>query len=172
MPTLHFICYGNICRSPFAEFYARAQLEAAPLPGWTVTSSGIGAVPGSRTPKPGIRAAAALGISLEPHRARSTRHTRPDPDDLLVAMDRLVFGALAERLDVPLEHVVGPGGARLVLLMPLLDPAASGGGLDVPDPMGQGLGAYDRSYRLLQTAVDALIDQLRTHAEPSGSLPL
>ena len=169
MPTLHFICYGNICRSPFAEFYARRCLSARPLPGWDVTSSGVGAVPGTSTPRPGLRAAAALGVPLTTHRARATSDTQPRPNDLLVAMDRQVFGALAENLSSPLADVRGPGGARLQLLMPELNPNATGDRLDVADPMGQGLAAYERSYRLLVRAVDALLDRL--HGETSSSHP-
>lgn len=161
MPTLHFICYGNICRSPFAEFYARAVLRQRPLPSWRVTSSGVGAVPGTRTPRPGLKVAASLGVRLEEHRARATSDTHPGPEDLLIAMDRQVFGTLALNLSLPLAAVKGPGGASLQLLMPELEPEAAGVRLDVPDPMGQGQPAYERSYRLLQRAVDALLDRLR-----------
>lgn len=167
MPTLHFICYGNICRSPFAEHYARQRLAERPLLSWNVTSSGVGAVPGTPTPKPGLRVAASLGVPLEGHRARATTDTHPRRDDLLVAMDRQVFGTLAHNLSIPLSAVRGPGGAVLQLLMPALDPHATGSRLDVPDPMGQGQDAYDRSYRLLCQAVDALLDRLDAEGPPS-----
>jgi len=162
MATLHFVCYGNICRSPFAEHYARLRLADRPLAGWAVTSSGVGAVPGTPSPKPGLRAAASLGVSLDLHRARAFSEMAPQKEDLIVAMDRLVFGSLAQNLAVPLAGVRGPGGAALQLLMPELDPMATGGGLDIPDPMGLGQQAYEASYRLLARAVDALLHRLRS----------
>lgn len=159
MPTVHFVCYGNICRSPYAEHYARRQAQAHGLDGWRFSSSGVGATPGTGTPKPGLRAAAERGVSLEVHRARRVAEVPPEPGDLVIAMDRYVFGALADHLGASLADVRGPSGSTLSLLMQEIANADSRE-LDVPDPMGQGVSAYQQSYEIISEAVDQLIGRL------------
>lgn len=159
MPTIHFVCYGNICRSPYAEHYARLRAAERGLEGWSFVSSGVGAAPGTGTPKPGLVAARERGVDLSPHRAQRVDECPPAPEDLVIAMDRYVFSQLAEHMGATLAEVRGPNGATLRLMMQeLVAPGSSD--LDVPDPMGQGVPAYQSSYGLLSEAVDALLDRL------------
>lgn len=158
-----FICYGNICRSPFAERYAAQRLDAFDLGDQVyVDSAGIGAVSGQPSTKPAVQAARELGVDLAPHRAKRVDELVLAPDALLVAMDRLVFGALLVGQAATLEAARGPGGTRLDLMMKSLAGTDEGRqhGLDVPDPMGEGVGSYRRVYALLQVAVDALLERL------------
>lgn len=172
MLTVHFVCYGNICRSPFAEHYARRRAEALGLRGVRFSSSGVGATAGAGTPKPGLRAASQRGIPLDSHRARQISEAPPQRGDLVIAMDRYVFGVLADSLSARLADVHGPAGSTLSLLMQEL-PDADPHALDVPDPMGQGVAAYERSYEIISEAVDALLPRLsRRQSEPrSGPIP-
>lgn len=157
-----FICYGNICRSPFAERWAARRLEAHGLADrvW-VDSAGIGAVSGQGSTKAALQAAQELGVDLAPHRAKRVEELTLPADALLVAMDRQVFGALLVGQAATLEAARGPSGSRLDLLMRSLagTEAARLHGLDVPDPMGEGVNAYRRVYALLQEAVDALLER-------------
>lgn len=166
MPIAYFICYGNICRSPFAEHYARKAAPGAGLSGWSFGSAGIGATPGLGSPKPALVAADRLGVDLRPHRALHVDDLRVDPQDLLVAMDRHVFGQLATGLASRLEETRGPGGAALRLMMQELAEPGAGARpvLDVPDPMGLGVPAYEASYALLVRAVDRLLARLAAGA--------
>jgi protein-tyrosine phosphatase len=159
MPTVHFVCYGNICRSPYAEHYARRQAQSLGLAGWRFCSSGVGATAGTGTPKPGLRAAAERGVSLEAHRARRVAEVPPEPGDLVIAMDRYVFGELADHLGASLAEVRGPSGSTLSLLMQEI-PGADPRALDIPDPMGQGVSAYQQSYGIISEAVDRLVARL------------
>jgi protein-tyrosine phosphatase len=158
-----FICYGNICRSPFAERYAAQRLAAHGLADRVyVDSAGIGAVSGQPSTKPAVAAAKELGVDLAPHRAKRMDELVLPPETLLVAMDRLVFGSLIVGQAATLEAARGPEGARLDLMMRFLagTDEARQHGLDVPDPMGEGVSAYRRVYGLLQVAVDALLERL------------
>ncbi|MDY0000035.1 MAG: hypothetical protein RBU30_01930, partial [Polyangia bacterium] len=47
MPKIVFVCYGNICRSPFAEHYARKRYQELGLSHILFLSAGVGAVPGT-----------------------------------------------------------------------------------------------------------------------------
>jgi protein-tyrosine-phosphatase len=161
MTTVYFICYGNICRSPFAERYA--DLRGAELGlGLVFDGAGIGATNGTGCPKPALVAARELGVDLSKHRAKHVSEISPAKGDLVIAMDRYVFGALADSLGTPLDQVRGPGGSRLELMMQSLADSGleAGGGLDVPDPMGSGVSAYRDTYQLLTQAVDRLLARI------------
>ena len=165
MPTVHFVCYGNICRSPFAEHYARKIADARGLTGWSFTSTGVGASPGAGTPKPGLAAAKSLDVDLTRHAACHVEDRAPAAEDLVLAMDRYVFGQLAEHLGPTLSQVRGPNGSTLRLMMQEV-PDTQPADLDVPDPMGQGLAAYERSYDVLRVAVDNLVLRLLRDSNP------
>lgn len=162
MHTMVFVCYGNICRSPFAEHYARKRFSERGISEWAFRSAGVGAVPGAPSPKAALQAAARLGVDLGPHRALHVRDLQIVKDDLLIAMDRHVFGELAEQIGTTLAEVRGPGGAPVRLLMQeLIDPSAPGLiALDVPDPMGLDVRSYLSSYELISRAIDRMLERL------------
>ena len=162
MRTIFFICYGNICRSPFAERYATLRSESLGLTEVVFDSAGVGASLGQACPKAGVRAAALFEVDLSPHRAKPMEEIHPGPKDLLIAMDRFVFGALALSLAGTLDSVRGPGGARLQSMMQFLQGTPTGDhvGPDVPDPIGGSVAAYRASYEILTSAVDRFLEQL------------
>lgn len=81
--TIHrlvFLCQGNICRSAFADVAARqAGMRAASL--------GLSTTTGRPAHGPAIAAADALGYDLTAHRAIDLSDYRPEPGDLLLAME-------------------------------------------------------------------------------------
>jgi len=162
MKTVYFICFGNICRSPFAEKYAVIAAAKLGLEGWDFNGAGIGATRGHPCPKPAIAAARELDVDLTTHLAKHTEEIHPGPTDRVIAMDRFVFGSLANTLGAPLSDVKGPGGSKLELMMQSLagHPAAQGVGFDVPDPMGQSIASYRECYKLLQVAVDRFLERI------------
>lgn len=162
MPTIVFVCYGNICRSPFAEHLARNLAKSAGLATFFFASAGVGATSGTPCPKHAVQAARRFEVDLATHRAQRIQSMDPGESDLLIAMDRHVFGQLAQDLSGRLHEVRGPGGASLRLMLKELDPHSETGltSLDVPDPMGMGLDAYLASYELISSAVGRLIARL------------
>ena len=96
-----FVCKGNICRSPFAEHYARSiGLESDSF--GLDASDGAGAAPDAQT------AAAALDVDLSRHAASHISNYRPQPDDLLIGFEPWH----AQTLD---ELLAGEAGARISL---------------------------------------------------------
>ena len=162
MSRLLFICYGNICRSPFAEVYARQRAKELGLAEIVADSAGIGATPGTPSPNNAIKAARELGVDLRTHRAKLLRDLNIESTDQVIAMDRYVFGNVAESLGPTLDTVKGPAGSHLTLMMQATDDAElrSDYGLDIPDPMGGPVSDYQKTYRLLMQTVDALLENL------------
>lgn len=77
---LVFVCHGNICRSPFAEHYARGQ-------GLVSDSFGLAATTGSPANEVGVAVAAAIGVKLSSHTATNVRDFSIRDDDLLVCFE-------------------------------------------------------------------------------------
>ncbi|MDO7835777.1 phosphotyrosine protein phosphatase [Sphingobium sp. HBC34] len=77
---LVFVCQGNICRSAFADVVARGA-------GAQSASFGLSTTTGRAAHGPAIAAARALGHDLSAHRAIDLKDYRPQPGDLLLAME-------------------------------------------------------------------------------------
>ena len=80
------VCTGNICRSPLAEALLKRDL---PADVFTVSSSGIKAVPSGQVPPRQVKVGQKLGVSgLEEHIARYTTGELVERADLLLSMSR------------------------------------------------------------------------------------
>lgn len=127
-PGVLFVCLGNICRSPTAEYVARAEFRrhGIDLP---VASRGLGDWHVGQGADPrAVAAARALGYDLTPHRARQFTDDDFARYATVLAVDRLTLAELRERapygVAVPRRFLVAAGLAR----------ATAGSGGDVPDP--------------------------------------
>ena len=80
-----FVCTGNICRSPIAEFYLRELLS--PDEGIVVSSAGTHALHGEKMPQRGIDHANQLGLNgIERHRARTLSEMEIASSSLILTM--------------------------------------------------------------------------------------
>ena len=77
---LVFVCKGNICRSPFAEYYARSL-------GLESVSFGLEATTGSPANEVGLEVAASLGVTMSAHRATNIQDFSIRDNDLLVGFE-------------------------------------------------------------------------------------
>lgn len=84
-----FICHGNICRSPMAEFVMKDLVEAAGLGGRFEIASAATSTEeiGNPVYPPARRKLEEHGISCAGKRARQLRREDYDRYDLLVGMD-------------------------------------------------------------------------------------
>ena len=145
MPSLLFVCLGNICRSPAADGIARALAAERGL-NWRIDSAGTGAwhigkMPDARM----MSAAAARGIDLSPLRARQA-----EPDDFrrfdhIFAMDHSNLADLEQIR--PVEAT-----ANLELFL------AQG---EVPDPYYGGADGFDQVLDLVSARMETLFTRLQ-----------
>ncbi|MGW8223423.1 MAG: low molecular weight protein arginine phosphatase [Syntrophobacteria bacterium] len=82
-----FVCAGNICRSPMAEWQLKALLRENPIPGMQVGSAGLIALPDNAASFNAVRVARENSISLEEHRARLINTELIDNADLVLVME-------------------------------------------------------------------------------------
>jgi len=126
--SLLFVCYGHICRSPFAEKIAQSELSI------TVHSAGTHLQQGRESPPEALAAARNQGVNLSDHRSKVITKAMIEDADVI-----LVFDLRNER-DILAQF---PNSKTKVHLIACLDDC----GDDIDDPFGKGIDCYDFCYR-------------------------
>jgi protein-tyrosine phosphatase len=148
-----FVCTGNICRSPMAEWILRHHVEEEGLD-VEVDSSGtgnwhVGDDADSRT----VQALMRAGYRSA-HIARQFEGGWFAAYDLILALDK--GHARALRAMAP-----DAGAREKIRLLREFDPAADPGDLDVPDPYYGGRADFDHVLELVEAAMPGLLDEIR-----------
>ncbi|MEZ5174945.1 MAG: low molecular weight phosphatase family protein [Acidimicrobiia bacterium] len=130
--SILFVCSGNICRSPLAEYLARRRW---PPGDWSVSSAGIAATPGTPATPAMVTAGKELGVDLSSHAARLLAET-PVPD-LVLCMEH-------HHADSVRRMLPGLAPDRIRLL----------GTGDIDDPYGGSLAEYRRCAATIAAAID------------------
>jgi protein-tyrosine-phosphatase len=110
-----FVCYGNICRSAYAEALGRSL-----LPGREVRSAGFHRKTGRPSPATLAAEAARDGVDLSAHRSRLLDREMVDWADLILVMDLDNAARLREAF---------PAAAGKALLLGAFERPASGAGV-------------------------------------------
>ncbi|MEU6538886.1 low molecular weight protein-tyrosine-phosphatase [Streptomyces sp. NPDC047000] len=153
-----FVCTGNICRSPMAEWVFRARVEEAGLDGLVeVDSAGTGGWHAGDGADPRTVSALAAGGYGTAHTARRFEPSWFADRDLVIALDTGHLRALRSMASAPED-------AAKVRLLRSYDPAA-GGDLDVPDPYYGDMSGFLECLEMVEAASSGLLDAVRDHLE-------
>jgi len=157
-----FVCLGNICRSPTAEYVARTEFEKLGLR-IPVASRGLGNWHVGQGADPrAVAAARAQGYDLSPHRARQFHEDDFARFGTVLAVDRATLAELRRR--VP-EDMPPP---QRFLVAAGLASRRSGDDGDVPDPYTGTPDDFDAVLGLIRRGIDALGEGLLVQAEAAG----
>lgn len=118
--NLLFLCKGNICRSAFAEHYAKRVLPE----NYNVRSAGHLRLEGRRSPQTALDAARHFGVDLSNHRSCIVTGEMIDAADAILAFDDEQTAAIRELF---------PRARHKAYLLGVLE---SGGDSMIPDPYG------------------------------------
>ena len=120
MTNILFICLGNICRSPMAEFVMRDLVEKAePSARFSIASAATSREElGNPVYPPARRKLVEHGIACEGHAARQLTRADYEASDLLIGIDRsnlhdierICGGDLEEKVHLLMEYAGRPGG--------------------------------------------------------------
>ena len=127
---LVFVCTGNICRSPMAEYMFREHIRDT-HPAWQVASAGTLGLQGQPASRFAVKALKEISVDLKPHRSQGVTRELVERAALLVVMAQGHKAELLERY---------PDAADKIRLLKSFDPASDGA--DVMDPIGLSLDVY------------------------------
>lgn len=149
---LLIVCLGNICRSPMAEGALQARLAASPLAGRVqVDSAGTGGWHAGEPPdRRAIACARGHGVDIAGQRARQLHTADFEAFDWILCADR------ANVRDV-LRLAPAARRERVALLLEWAGIPAGG---EVPDPYTGGPEDFQRVWRLVDSAAQAVVARL------------
>lgn len=152
--ALLVICYGNICRSPFAAALLRARLAGT---GVRIDSAGFFG-PGRRSPASAVEAARTWHQDLRSHRSQLLTRPLVHAADLLIVMDAAQRRAVCDGFGC---H------PRDVFLLGDFDPEPIRTRA-IQDPMDQPLAVYGEVYGRIERCIAELGGALRNGARPAA----
>lgn len=143
------LCLGNICRSPLAEGVFRNCVENSKYVGKVeVASCGTGSWHVGDAPNSlSILVAKNNGIDISEQRAKQLLPSDLDQFDLILGMDRDNLKNL---------NRLGNGKAKTDYFMNYAGIA----GIDVPDPWGHSIEAFEEVYEMIATASPVILERL------------
>jgi RpiB/LacA/LacB family sugar-phosphate isomerase len=139
-----FVCTGNICRSPMAEYLFRHRTRETR--GCTASSAGVFASENLPASAQGVTALAEWDIDSSGHRSRFLSPELVSQADLILVMTR------GHKEQILYQYPEAENKVRLLLAYSSELPDA-----DVPDPIGQSLNTYRHIRNMLDGAVAELI---------------
>jgi len=150
-----FVCFGNICRSPFAELVFKKRLQelnnANAMPAdSSVTSAGVHPIGGRLSPDEAIRNSKKWGVDLGTHSSRFLDDECAGETDLIIAFDSS---------NVNLIRARHPDIAAPIVLLGALS-WDHRGSLEIEDPYGGGAEKFESIYDQIAKGVDGLLEAL------------
>ncbi len=142
--TILFVCTGNICRSPMAEYIFRRRV--GPKSGVVAQSAGMAALKGNPPSEEAVQALGEWKIDLHPHRSR------PISPDLIKSADLILVMTELQRQDLVRAY---PEAVKRIFLLKSFGTEGKNG--DIPDPIGLPLSMYRHTRDEIDRAISDLI---------------
>ncbi|MCF7919175.1 MAG: Sua5/YciO/YrdC/YwlC family protein [Candidatus Cloacimonetes bacterium] len=143
-PEVNFMCTGNICRSPLAEYYFRQQAERKGLK-WRVISSGV--------LDTGVAISENSLLLLQREGIDASAHHSLRISQEIIKRNRLVLTMTRQHRNTLIN--AGWDKGNVFTLGEFV-----GHNEDISDPYRQSLEVYEQAYTQIKFYVDLLIDKL------------
>ncbi len=164
MIKILFVCWGNICRSPMAEYIMKKLVSDAGMESlFEITSAGVSREElGNPVYPPARRKLAEHGISCQGHRAHQITEKEYRDADMVIIMDRLNYRRIKEITHGDPEH-------KISFLMDY-----TGTPRDIEDPWYTG--DFEQAWEdilagctgLLEELINSPVQELTSQRKPSS----
>lgn len=142
-----FVCAGNICRSPMAEYLFKSRMVNNS--DWEACSAGIIAAYGQPPSREGVVALQEKGLDLTPHRSQPLNGDIVQAATIIAVMTQ----SQLEQIDCLFPEIAV---REKTFLLRSFDPDALTG--DIDDPIGMSLDVYRRVRDEIDSALDGLLE--------------
>ncbi len=144
-----FVCTGNICRSPMAEYLFLSRLPSGSP--WTARSAGLSAITGLAASETAIDVMDEIGVNMRKHSSRALTNELVDKATIILVMTGAHAAELKQRF---------PKARDRVHLLGSFNKHAQE--KEIPDPVGAGLETYRRTLSNIAESIEGLIGYLRS----------
>jgi protein-tyrosine-phosphatase/predicted ATP-grasp superfamily ATP-dependent carboligase len=148
LKSILFVCYGNICRSPFAAAYWNASVKGRSVEGPVATSVGFHPQIARNTPAWIIALASEFGVDLSDHHSRAISESDVRSADAIFIMDRTNFAALVSQF---------PWATAKAYFLGLF---ADDDRIEIDDPLNLNPEEARLSYQQLVMSLDGLLKRI------------
>ncbi len=155
MPTILFVCTGNTCRSPMAEYLLKNMLNKEEIKDWQVKSAGIHALPGTDINDKTQKVLAEEGITVENHASNTLSSQLIDEADIIFTMTAAHKSYLLNEIKEK---------DKIFTLKEFLNKNEK----DISDPYGQSLKIYRQLKEELQNLLPQLFKKLDQYFAKKG----
>lgn len=157
MRSVLFVCTGNLCRSPMAEYLLQERFKQLKQEDIVVESAGTIAGDGNRAAQEAVETMAAFGIDMSAHRARRLTGGMIDAADLVIVMEKYHYNSVVD---------LRPEAAEKTFMMgKFLDGDEE---MEIPDPYGGSREGFIKALEMLKAASFNIADDLAGGEPDSG----
>ncbi|MFW6007595.1 MAG: ribose 5-phosphate isomerase B [Halanaerobiales bacterium] len=159
MPTILFVCTGNTCRSPMAEYILKDLIKKRDKTDtWKIKSAGINAIPGMGANDKVKEVLAEEGITADSHETTRLNQQLLLEASIILTMTEthkyLILDKIEETEKVfTLKEFIGDGKEK-----------------DIPDPFGQSVEVYRQLKYDLEKSLNNLIPDLEIFFKEKGNM--
>ena len=157
MPTILFVCTGNTCRSPMAEYLLKDMLRNREIDDWTVKSAGIAVFSGGDMSSKALKVLKEDKIEVDDHKATQINN------DLLKEADIILTMTSSHKEH--LRSIKEISEKKLYTLKELIEDDDE---LDILDPYGQSLKVYKDTRDEIREALNSLLSKLHELISKKG----
>jgi len=145
---LLFVCKGNVCRSPFAEYYLKSKVTQGVI---SIDSCGTDVTQGVCPPEEAVCVAAKYGIDLRRSVSKHIKAVDIRAFNMIIVFDKSIHGMVLRDY---------PEVANKTFLLRKLSTAPDNILCNIEDPYSQGLKEFKRCYIKIVRAIDCLVGML------------
>lgn len=149
-----FVCTGNTCRSPMAEYLTRKKVAERGL-NFQIQSAGLFAAPGLNMSPHALHVLSQQGISGDPHESQIVQSALIEQADIVFTMTRRHQEELLHRFPEFSYKIHQLGMFAADASLPFQD------SYDIVDPFGGTEADYAKCLELLDQVIDLALDKLQ-----------
>lgn len=142
MLNILFVCTGNICRSPMAEYYLKHLIETKNIAFLTTFSAGVHACAGLPASEHAITVMSELGIDLSQHQGKQLTSYMVEFANWIIVMEQRQ------------KNIIGKTNKKVMLLSEFSEYDI---GYDIMDPYGGTIEMYRTSRDRIIDCVDGFV---------------